>query len=82
LFNVISAKTYNLTENLRTEKRTYLLEFNEDSTNYVGVEVVLENPFFSNKTVEIDGLAAWTLNGVEVGSHQFLLDNGKRLEDY
>ncbi len=73
LFNVISAKTYNLTENLRTEKRTYLLEFNEDSTNYVGVEVVLENPFFSNKTVEIDGLAAWTLNGVEVGSHQFLL---------
>ncbi len=73
VYNIISAKTYNLTENLRTDKRTYLLEFNEDTTKYVGVEVVLENPFFSNKTVDLDGLAVWKLNGVEVGTHQFLL---------
>ncbi|MCH8942810.1 MAG: AAA family ATPase [Bacteroidetes bacterium] len=73
LYKILSAKTYNLTENLRTNKRTYLLEFNEDATKYIGVEVVSENPFYSNKTVELDGLAVWKLNGVEVGSHQFLL---------
>ena len=73
LYKILSAKTYNLTENLRTDKRTYLLEFDEDTTKYVGAEVVMENPFFSNKTVELDGLAVWKLNGVEVGTHQFLL---------
>ncbi|PJA98176.1 MAG: hypothetical protein CO128_08610, partial [Ignavibacteriales bacterium CG_4_9_14_3_um_filter_30_11] len=73
LYKILSAKTYNLTENLRTDKRTYLLEFNEDTTKYVGVEVVIESPFYTNKKVELDGMALWKLNGVEVGTHQFLL---------
>lgn len=73
LYKILSAKTYNLTENLRTDKRTYLLEFNEDTTKYVGVELVIENPFYLNKTVELDGLAVWKLNGIEVGTNQFLL---------
>ncbi len=72
-FNVFSVKTYDLLENLRTEKRTYLLQFNEETIRYIGVEIIIDNPFFGNKKVIIDGLAVWYLNNVEVGRHQFEL---------
>ncbi len=72
-FHIYHIRTYDLIENLRAEKRTFLLQFNEEIIRYIGVEVVLDNPFFGNKSMEIDGIAVWYLNDIEVGRHRFAL---------
>jgi SpoVK/Ycf46/Vps4 family AAA+-type ATPase len=72
-FHVYQIRTYDLIENLRAGKRTYLLQFNEESIRYIGVEVILDNPFFGNKRMDVEGTAVWYLNDVEVGRHNFLL---------
>ena len=73
-FHVYYARTYDLIENLRAGKRTYLLKFNEDTIRYIGVAIVLDNPFFGNKKMNIDGTAIWYLNNEEVGKHSFNLE--------
>jgi SpoVK/Ycf46/Vps4 family AAA+-type ATPase len=73
LFNVNSARTYDVMENIRSGKRTFFIQFNEETIRYVGVEVIVDNPFFKNKNIEIEGLAVWHLNSVIVGKHQFNL---------
>ncbi len=72
-FHVYHAKTYDLIENMRAGKRTYLLQFNEEIIRYIGVEIVLDNPFFGNKKMDIDGTTVWYLNNKEVGRHNFIL---------
>ena len=73
LFEVLHAKTYDLLENLRSGKRTYLLQFDEENILYVGVETVIDNPFYGNKRMVAEGMAVWYLNNMEVGRHQFEL---------
>ena len=73
LFEVLHAKTYDLLENLRSGKRTYLLQFDEENILYIGVETVIDNPFFGNKRMVAEGMAVWYLNDTEVGRHQFEL---------
>jgi SpoVK/Ycf46/Vps4 family AAA+-type ATPase len=73
LFDVLNAKTYDLLENLRSGKRTYLLQFDEENILYIGVETVIDNPFFGNKRMVAEGIAVWYLNNMEVGRHQFEL---------
>jgi len=73
LFNAVSAKTYDIYEDSRSGKRTYLSQFNEETVRYVGVEVIVDNPFFNNKNIEIEGMSVWYLNSVVVGKHQFNL---------
>jgi SpoVK/Ycf46/Vps4 family AAA+-type ATPase len=72
-FHIYQIRTYDLIENLRAGKRTFLLQFNEETIRYIGVEVVLDNPFFGNKRIDVDGIAVWYLNDVEVGRHNFAL---------
>jgi len=73
LFNVFYVRSFDLMENLNTGKRTYLLEFNEDTVRFIAVEVVIDNPFYGNKNMDIDGTAVWYLNNEEVGRHEFSL---------
>ena len=73
VYNVLHTKTYNLIENLRSGKRNYLLEFNEDEIRYIGVEIVIDNPFYNSKRTVLEGTAVWFLNNAEVGKHQFEL---------
>lgn len=72
-YHIYQIKTYDLLENLRSEKRTFLLQFNEETIRYIGVEVILDNPFYNNKRMDVDGTAVWFLNNIEVGRHQFLI---------
>ncbi len=72
-FRVYHVKTYDLLENLRAGKRTYLLQFNEDTIRYIGVEVVIDNPFYKNKKMNVDGEAVWYLDNIEAGRHHFNL---------
>lgn len=70
-FHVYNAKTYDLNENLRSGKRTYLLQFNQETVRYIGIEIVIDNPFYSNRKMDLDGVTVWYLNNIEVGRHDF-----------
>ncbi|MHB1686608.1 MAG: AAA family ATPase [Ignavibacteriaceae bacterium] len=70
-FHVYHAKTYDLMENLRSGKRAYLLQLCQETIKYIGVEVVIDNPFYKNRKMEVDGTAVWYLNNIEVGRNNF-----------
>ena len=55
------------------EKGLIFLQFDEENILYVGVETVIDNPFYGNKRMVADGMAVWYLNNMEVGRHQFEL---------
>lgn len=80
LFEVLHSKTFDLLENLRSGKRTYLLQFSEDTVRYIGVELVIDNPFYGNKRIVAEGMAVWFLDNNEVGRHQFELPVEKEWE--
>jgi SpoVK/Ycf46/Vps4 family AAA+-type ATPase/tetratricopeptide (TPR) repeat protein len=80
LFEVLHSKTFELLENLRTGKRTYLLQFSEETVRYIGVEIIIDNPFHGNKKVAADGMAVWFLDNREVGRHHFELPIEKEWE--
>ena len=73
IYKVFTAKTYNLLDHLNNEKRIPLLQFNEETIKYIGVEVVINNPFFKKRNIDIDGMAVWYLNNTEVGRNRFIL---------
>ncbi len=73
-FKIIHAKTYDVLDNLRSKRRTYLLKFNEENIRYIGIEVVVKNPFYGKRTLEVKGKAIWYLNDKEVGRNNFILN--------
>lgn len=76
-FKIIHAKTYDVLDNLRSKRRTYLLKFNEENIRYIGIEVVVINPFYQKRTLEVKGKAIWYLNDMEVGRNNFILNLNK-----
>lgn len=70
----IYAKTFDLIEQMSSGNKTYILQFNESSIQYIGVEVVILNPFTKQGNTSINGSAVWYLNGDEVGRHNFSLN--------
>lgn len=73
----IMAKTFDLIANLRAQKRKYLLQFNEGSISYIGVEVVVTNPYYNYTDVVVEGNAVWYLNDEEVGKYTFTVNVDK-----
>ncbi len=73
IYKVYTAKTYNFLDHSNSGKRLYLLQFNEENIKYIGVEVVIGNPFYKKRTIDIDGMAVWYLNNTEVGRNRFIL---------
>jgi SpoVK/Ycf46/Vps4 family AAA+-type ATPase len=73
IYKVLSTKTYNFIDSLNTEKRIYLLQFSEENIKYIGAEIVIDNPFYKKRSVDIDGMAIWYLNNIEVGRNRFIL---------
>ena len=76
-FKVHYARTYDLIENIRSGRRTYLLQFSEETVTYVGVEFIFENPFYNQKNENISGSAIWYQNNKEVGRHHFNIEMKK-----
>ncbi len=74
LFKIYDAKTFDYLEFLQTEEKIFLLQFNSESVRYIGVEVSIDNPFFGNKDMIVDGSTIWYLNGEEIGNHPFQLE--------
>ena len=77
LYKINYARTYDLIENIRSGRRTYLLQFSEETITYIGVEVIFENPFYDKYKEDINGLAIWFLNDREVGRHHFNIEMEK-----
>ena len=73
LFNIFHAKVFNYLESTQSGKRTYMLNFMEGSIRYIGLEVCVDNPFFGNKNMNVDGTAVWYLNGSQIAKHDFIL---------
>ena len=70
----IQAKTFDLIANLRAQKRKYALQFEQTSISYIGVEVVVTNPYMNYADVVVEGTAVWYLNDEEVGSYTFTVN--------
>jgi len=74
----LHAKTFDLIANLHADKRKYLLQFDQSSISYIGVEVVVTNPYYNFADVVVDGTAVWYLNDVEVGTYSFSIKVDKQ----
>ncbi|MCS7053828.1 MAG: AAA family ATPase [Ignavibacterium sp.] len=74
---LISARFFNLAENIRSGKRKYLLQFDESNLDYVAVEVLIKNPYYKKYTEKVKGLCVWYLNDKECGKHRFDLELNK-----
>jgi SpoVK/Ycf46/Vps4 family AAA+-type ATPase len=71
------AKTFDLIENLRAKKRNYLYQFHEEKIRYIGIEVVVTNPYYNYADVVVEGTAVWYLNDEEVGKYTFTINVDK-----
>ena len=72
-FEILSVNMFNLEESFRSQKRTYLLQFDQVRTSYVAAEITLKNPSFNNDSV-LRGLTIWYLDDEEVGRNNFNLE--------
>jgi len=78
-FEILAVKMFNLEESLQSQKRTYLLQFDQLRTSYVAAEVTFKNPSFNEDSV-LRGLTIWYLEDEEVGRNNFNLEVKKDWE--
>jgi SpoVK/Ycf46/Vps4 family AAA+-type ATPase len=71
---------FNLEESLQSQKRTYLLQFDESRTSYVAAEITLKNPNHKNFDSVQCGVTIWYLEDEEVGRNSFSLEINKNWE--
>ena len=67
----IYARTFDVASELVSNERTFLIQCAEQTIQYIGVEVIVTNPFFQVKEDSIHGTAVWNLNNQEVGRNDF-----------
>lgn len=79
-FQLISARFFNLGENIHSGKRKYLLQFDESNLDYVAVEILIKNPFYKTHTKKVKGLCLWYLNEENCGKHKFDFELNKDWE--
>ncbi len=77
---LISARFFNLSENILSGKRKYLLQFDESNLDYVAVEILIKNPFYNKENKKVKGLCVWYLNDAECGRHKFDIELNKDWE--
>ena len=73
-YEINSVRMFNLEESLQSQKRTYILQFDELRTSYVAAEIRLKNPDFKAKRSVNNGLTIWYLEDEEVGRNAFTLE--------
>ena len=70
-FAVHSVRCYDFLRAVNSNRREYLIQFDEKLIRYIGVEVIIENPVFEKRDIEIEGTAVWYLNDIETGRNKF-----------
>lgn len=71
ILTTLYAKTFDLMAEYETGQRAYLLQFAENTIRYIGVEVIISNPFYQVKDGIITCFAVWYLNDEVVGQNEF-----------
>jgi SpoVK/Ycf46/Vps4 family AAA+-type ATPase len=79
-FEILSVKMFNLEESLQSQKRTYLLQFDQLRISYIAAEITIRNPHLSDKESILRGLTIWYLEDEEVGRNNFNLEVKKDWE--
>lgn len=68
-----SIRMFNLEESINSEKKTYLLQFDESITTYIAAEIIIKNPFFKTDDRLLRGLTIWYFEDEEIGRNDFNL---------
>lgn len=71
MVTALYAKMFDMVRDMNTGDRFYMLQFAEQRAEYIGVEVILLNPYYNIKDSHITGTAVWYMNDEEVGNHEF-----------
>ncbi len=79
-FEILSVKMFNLEESLQSQKRTYLLQFDQPRISYIAAEITLKNPHLTDRESILRGLTIWYLEDEEVGRNDFNLEIKKDWE--
>jgi len=79
-YEINSVRMFNLEESLQSQKRTYLLQFDESRTSYVAAKIILKNPNHKKIDSVHRGLTIWYLEDEEVGRNDFTLEMKKDWE--
>jgi SpoVK/Ycf46/Vps4 family AAA+-type ATPase/tetratricopeptide (TPR) repeat protein len=67
----IFGRTFNASIELASDEKFYAIQFAEKSAGYIGVEVIVSNPFYTIKDENIPSTVVWILNEKEVGRSNF-----------
>jgi len=79
-YEISLVRMFNLEESLQSQKRTYLLQFDQTRTSYIAAEIILKNPHINNNNLVLNGLTIWYLEDEEVGRNDFNLEIKKDWE--
>lgn len=71
MVTALYAKMFDMVRDMNTGERFYMLQFSEQRAEFIGVEVILLNPYYNIKDSHITGTAVWYMNDEEVGNHEF-----------
>jgi SpoVK/Ycf46/Vps4 family AAA+-type ATPase len=79
-YQINSVRMFNLEGSLQSQKRTYLLQFDESRTSYAAAEITIKNP--NHKSIDSfhSGVTIWYLEDEEVGRNSFTLEINKDWE--
>lgn len=71
IVTALYAKMFDMSRDLQTGERIYMLQFAENRAQYIGVEVIILNPYFNIKDSVLNGTAVWYMGNEEAGHHDF-----------
>lgn len=77
---LLSSKCFDIQENIVSNKRTYLLQYEETRTTYIAVELLLKNQNYRKKDVSFQGTALWFFEEEEVGRNNFKFESKNEWE--
>ncbi|MDY0083817.1 MAG: AAA family ATPase [Ignavibacteriaceae bacterium] len=80
LIEAKSVRMFNLEESLNSQKKTYLLQFDESITTYIAAEIVIKNPYFKSEDRLLRALTIWYFEDEEIGRNDFNLSLNKYWE--
>ena len=73
-FYVLQSHVFDLQEYIDSGKRTFVKQFESHITNYIAVEVLINNPFYNKRDSSINGLSKWYFEDEEVGRNNFSIE--------
>lgn len=80
LFNLYSVNMFDFVEELSSGKKTFYKQLDSRTINFLGVEVVVANPFYKKKNYDVQGAVRWYSNRNLCNEHNFEIHIDKEWE--